>query len=118
MSASNNAAERALCSAVIECRYHGRDFTTGEMKVLCAHIAGPPALNRCALSKEFCRRIGWYKPDGGLKDMMARGTMLAMHRDGLIELSPPARGLDRALPHHTRAHRNLRGNPALHRRGL
>ena len=21
---------------------------------------------------EFCRRIGWFKPDGGLKDMMAR----------------------------------------------
>ena len=51
--------------------------------------AGPPALNRHALSKEFCRRIGWYKPDGGLKDMMARVTMLAMHKDGLITLPPP-----------------------------
>ena len=52
-------------------------------------IAGPPALNRQALSKEFCRRIGWYKADGGLKDMMARVVMLAMHKDGLIELPPP-----------------------------
>ena len=51
--------------------------------------AGPPALNRHALSKEFCRRIGWFKPDGGLKDMMARVTMLAMHSDGLIVLPPP-----------------------------
>ena len=41
------------------------------------------------LSKEFCRRIGWFKPDGGLKDMMARVTMLAMHKDGLITLPPP-----------------------------
>ena len=41
--------------------------------------------------REFCRRIGWLKPDGGLKDMMARVTMLAMHRDGLIELPPPTR---------------------------
>ena len=40
-------------------------------------IAGPPALNRNALSKEFCRHIGWYKADGGLKDMMARVVMLA-----------------------------------------
>ena len=57
--------------------------------MLRALIAGPPALNRFALSKAFCRRIGWYKPDGGLKDMMARVTMLAMHKDGLIVLPLP-----------------------------
>ena len=73
----------------IECRYHGRDFTEGEMALLRKLIAGPPALNRHALSKEFCRRIGWLKPDGGLKDMMARVTMLAMHGDALIVLPPP-----------------------------
>ncbi|MCY4646306.1 MAG: DUF4338 domain-containing protein, partial [Gammaproteobacteria bacterium] len=72
-----------------ECRYYGRDFTTEEMALLRELIAGPPALNRHALSKEFCRRIGWHKPDGGLKDMMARVTMLAMHKDGLITLPPP-----------------------------
>ena len=44
---------------------------------------------RAALSREFCRRIGWFKPDGGLKDMMARVAMLAMHRDGVIVLPPP-----------------------------
>ena len=71
------------------CRYHGRDFTAGEMALLRALIADPAALNRHALSKEFCRRIGWFKPDGGLKDMMARVTMLAMHKDGLITLPPP-----------------------------
>ena len=50
---------------------------------------GPPALNHYALSKEFSRRIGWIKADAGLKDMMARLVMLAMHKDGRIELSPP-----------------------------
>ena len=59
------------------------------MALLRALIAGPPPLNRHMLSKEFCRRIGWFKPDGGLKDMMARVTMLAMHRDGLIALPAP-----------------------------
>ena len=73
----------------VECRYYGRDFTAGEMALLRALIADPERLTRHALSKEFCRRIGWFKPDGGLKDMMARVTMLAMHRDGLIELPPP-----------------------------
>ena len=73
----------------IECRDYGRDFTDEELALLRALIAGPPALNRHALSIEFCRRIGWFKPDGGLKDMMARVTMLAMHRDGVSALPPP-----------------------------
>ena len=59
------------------------------MALLRALIAGPAPLSRRALSIEFCRRVGWLKPDGGLKDMMARVTMLAMHRDGLIELRRP-----------------------------
>ena len=73
----------------IECRYYGRAFTIEEMALLRALIAGPAQFTRHALSKEFCRRIGWVKPDGGLKDMMARVTMLAMHKDGLITLPPP-----------------------------
>ena len=79
----------AAMTGAVECRYYGRDFTAEEMALLRALIAGPALLNRHALSKEFCRRIGWFKPDGGLKDMMARVTMLAMHRDALITL--PAR---------------------------
>ena len=74
----------------VECRYHGRDFTADEMALLRALIAGPPALNRHALSKEFCRRIGWYKADGGLKDMMARVVMLGhAQRRGGSKLPPP-----------------------------
>ena len=76
-------------TGAIECRYYGRDFTTEEMALLRALLAGPAQLTRHALSKAFCRRIGWRKPDGGLKDMMARVTLLAMHRDRLIELPPP-----------------------------
>ena len=48
-------------TAPVECRYYGRDFTTAEMVLLRSLIAGPPALNRHALSREFCRRIGWYQ---------------------------------------------------------
>ena len=65
----------------VECRYHGRDFTAAEMALLRGLIASPARLSRRALSIEFCRRIGWVKPDGGLKDMMARVVLLAMHRD-------------------------------------
>ena len=76
-------------TGAVECRYFGRDFTAEEMALLRALIAVDPQPTRAALSREFCRRIGWFKPDGGLKDMMARVTMLAMHRDGLIVLPPP-----------------------------
>ena len=76
-------------TGAIECRYYGRDFTVEEMALLRALIATEPQPTRAALSREFCRRIGWFKPDGGLKDMMAKVTMLAMHRDGVIVLPPP-----------------------------
>ena len=85
-------------SGTVECRYYGRDFTVEEMALLRALIAGPPPLNRHTLSKEFCRRIGWVKPDGGLKDMMARVTMLAMHKDGLITLPAPTQRQSRPKP--------------------
>ena len=85
-------------SGAVECRYYARDFTAEEMALLRALIAGPPPLNRHRLSKEFCRCIGWLKPDGGLKDMMARVTMLAMHRDGLITLPPPKGRQNRPKP--------------------
>ena len=82
----------------VECRYYGRDFTVEEMALLRALIAGPPPLNRHRLSKAFCQRIGWFKAAGGLKDMMARVTMLDMHRAGLITLPPPKWGQNRAGP--------------------
>ncbi|MCY3595982.1 MAG: DUF4338 domain-containing protein [Rhodospirillales bacterium] len=85
-------------TGAVECRYHGRDFTVAEMALLRELIAGPPALSRHALSKEFCRRIGWHKADGGLKDMMARVAILAMHRDGRIELPPPKWAQNRPGP--------------------
>ena len=77
-------------SDTVDCRYHGRGFSAGEMALMRALIAGPPARNRSQLATEFCRQTGWVKPDGGLKTMMAKVTMLKMHRDGVITL-PPAR---------------------------
>ena len=52
-------------SGPVECRYYGRDFTAKEMSMLRALIAETPPRNRFNLSKAFCRRIGWTKPDGG-----------------------------------------------------
>ena len=119
---------RADVTDTVECRNHGRNFTSAEMTLLRELIAGTPAMSRHALSREFCRRIAWTKPGGGLKDVMARVVMLAMHKDGRIELPPPRcatpctpappGGLDGALPNHPGADRNLRRDPALYRRRL
>ena len=50
----------------VVCRYHGRDFTAGEMRLLRELIAGRPARHRAQLSREFCPRIqcvvGQIKP--------------------------------------------------------
>ena len=81
-------------SDTVDCRYHGRGFSAGEMALMRALIAGPPARNRSQLATEFCRQTSWVKPDGGLKTMMAKVTMLKMHRDGVITL-PPARPAER-----------------------
>ena len=85
-------------TGAVECRYYGRDFTAGKMALPRAPIAVDPRPTRHALSKEFCRRVGWLKPGGGLKDMMARVAMLAMHRDSLIPLPPPKQRHSRPGP--------------------
>ena len=83
-------------TGVIACRYYGRDFTADEMALLRSLITTQPT--REAIARAFCRETGWRKPDGGLKDMMAKVTMLAMHRDGLITLPPPRQRPGRRKP--------------------
>ncbi len=66
-------------NTMIECRYHGRDFTTGEMALMRDLIAASPRQTRAGPAREFCRAIGWVKPDGEL-------------RGGIIALPPPRHG--------------------------
>jgi hypothetical protein len=37
----------------------------------------------------FCSKTGWYKPDGGLKEMSCRVAMLRLQKRGLIRLPAP-----------------------------
>ena len=76
----------------VECRYHGRDFTATEMALMRSLIAASPQQSRAGLAREFCHAINWLGTDGRIRDMMARLTMLAMHRDGIITLPPPRNG--------------------------
>jgi hypothetical protein len=75
-------------------RYSGRDFTDEEIQWIKDTIDQNPQLNRCNLSRLFCERFNWRKPDGGLKDMRCRVVHLQMEKDGLIELPKARQGLN------------------------
>ncbi|MCP4236264.1 MAG: DUF4338 domain-containing protein [Aestuariibacter sp.] len=72
-------------------RYCGRDFSEVELIQLRQLITQNPGCNRAELSRLTCQRLGWYKADGGLKQMSARVAMLRMQEDGLISLPAPLR---------------------------
>jgi len=70
-------------------QYCGRTFSTPDIELIQSLIA--EGLNRSHLSRRFCEKTGWRKPDGGLKEMSCRVALLKMERDGHILLPPPQR---------------------------
>jgi hypothetical protein len=70
-------------------RYCGHDFTDAELDAIRQLIAQSPTRTRADLSRLTCRQLGWFKPDGGLKEMSCRVAMLRMQDDGLIQLPAP-----------------------------
>ena len=73
-------------------RYCGRDFSEAELVKIRHIIASDDHPNRVAISRRVCEAFGWYKQDGGLKEMSCRVALLRMERDGLIRLPPPLKG--------------------------
>jgi hypothetical protein len=69
--------------------YCGRHFSTPDIELIRGLIA--EGLNRFHLSRVFCEKTAWRKPDGGLKEMSCRVALLKMERDGHIILPPPQR---------------------------
>ena len=70
-------------------RYCGRSFSPLDIALIRRIIADDPKRNRTPISKMACELLGWYKPDGQLKEMSCRVALLRMQRDGLIALPPP-----------------------------
>jgi transposase len=68
--------------------YCGREFSPADITLIKETIASNPTLKRTPLSKSICKNLGWYKPDGKLKDMSCRVALLRMEEDGLIKLPP------------------------------
>jgi len=70
-------------------RYCGRNFTDQELVQMRRLITEEPGRSRAELSRLTCQLLGWYKADGGLKEMSCRVAMLRMAEDNLITLPPP-----------------------------
>jgi len=82
-------------------RYSGKTFSEDDIQLIKEIIAANPQMTRAALSREVCRQLKWYKPDGGLKEMRCRVVMIKMHNDLLIKL-PKAQNclrLNKAIRH-------------------
>jgi len=66
----------------------GRNITAKDIEHIKEVIAQNPDRSRRFLSQEVCRQWNWRQPNGVLRDMVCRGLMLKLEREGLITLPP------------------------------
>jgi hypothetical protein len=84
-----------------EFRYRGRNISGAEIESVRQLIAAHPGLSRRRLSAKLCQDWNWVQANGQLRDMVARGLMLQLHRAGLIVL--PAKR--KSVPNNAARHR-------------
>jgi hypothetical protein len=85
--------------------YHDRQITAKDIEYIKSLIAGNPNKSRRYLSQELCRQWNWRQRNGSIKDMVCRGLLLKLEREGFITLPPVKRithnpFLDRRPPEH------------------
>lgn len=66
--------------------YRGRVIRASDIQDIQQLIAHHPQASRRRLSALLCQAWNWVQPNGQLRDMVCRGLMLQLHRQGLIEL--------------------------------
>ena len=81
--------------------YRHRHLSASDIAFIREFIAAHPGVSRRKLSARLCEAWNWVQPNGALRDMVCRGLMLALHREGMIELPPV-----RYLPHNPLAQRH------------
>ncbi len=74
-------------------RYRGAIYTEKEIDEVRSLIALHGNKSRYFLSKELCHQWQWTQANGTPKDMVCRGLLLKLDREGLINLPPPKRAL-------------------------
>ena len=71
-----------------ELKYRGRTITGADIEFIRRLVAENPRLSRRALSSRLCEVWDWRQANGALCDMVCRGLMLRLHREGHIGLPP------------------------------
>ena len=71
--------------------YRHRVVTDSDVAFIRQLIAEHPKASRWTLSRKLCEAWNWVQANGALRDMVCRGLMLKLHREGLIELPPVRR---------------------------
>ena len=66
--------------------YRHRVITDDDLIFIRKLIADHSDSSRWALSKKLCEAWNWVQTNGALRDVVCRGMMLMLHRQGLIEL--------------------------------
>jgi hypothetical protein len=74
--------------------YRHRPITEADVGFIQQLMAAHPTASRRQLSQLLCQAWNWTQPNGALRDMVCRGLMLKLDREGLIEL-PAVRRITR-----------------------
>lgn len=74
--------------------YRHRVMSEADVAFIRQLLREHPTASRRELSKKLCQAWNWVQANGALRDMLCRGLMLQLHREGLIEL-PPVRQVPR-----------------------
>lgn len=77
-----------LCGMQTILSYRHRVVTASDVTFIRNLIAEHPSSSRRDLSKKLCQAWNWVQANGALRDMVCRGLMLQLHREGHIELPP------------------------------
>jgi hypothetical protein len=73
-------------------RFRGRNLTEADVEFIRRLIAANPGLHRNGLARLLCQAWDWLRQANGvLREMVAKGLLLALHRAEHIELPPPIR---------------------------
>ena len=62
--------------------YRHRSITPEDIDFIRNLIAANPEFSRWSLSKKLCQSWNWVQTNGALRDMVARGLMLMLDREG------------------------------------
>jgi len=69
-------------------KYRGRNVSQKDIFFIKDLISQEPTVGRCELSRQVCREWNWHQANGVLKDMVCRGLLLQLERDGHLVLPP------------------------------